>query len=117
MVVNETITDQELRAFIFQMYPKELLQHALLVTGSAFRSTRNTHLYYLKNYYSNLKQFTPNLLSNIDFRTAHSKDDFQKVLEILTEIQMGKRRKLPEDVPIDFISPSWNKLVFENEKE
>ena len=30
---------------------------------------------------------------------------------------MGKRRKLPEDVPIDFISPSWNKLVFENEKE
>lgn len=117
IILNDTITDIQLRTFIFQIYPKEILQEALLVTGSALRPTRHTYLYYLKNYYANLKQFTPNLLKTIAFHTAHAKDAFQKVLGILIEIQTGKRRRLPEDTPVGFISPSWHKLIFENEKE
>jgi len=117
IILNDTVTDNQLRSFIFQMYPKEILQEALLVTGSALRPTRHTYLYYLTNYYTNLIQFTPNLLKTIDFHTAHAKDAFEKVLGILTEIQTGKRRRLPEDTPVDFISPSWHKLIFENEKE
>jgi len=117
MVVNDKITDQQLRAHIFQMYSKETLQQALLLAGSAFRPSRQTFLYYLKNYYNTLKQFTPHLFKNIDFHTAHSKDDFQKALKILIDLQTGKIKTLPQNTPTDFISPSWRKLVFENENE
>ena len=117
IIINDTVTDDQLRAFIFEIYPKEMLREALLVTGSALRPTRQTYLYYLNNYYATLKQFTPNLLRTIDFKVAHSKDGFLNVLEILIDIQTGKRRKLPDDAPVDFIAPSWNKLVFENDQQ
>lgn len=117
IIVNDTVTDDQLRKLIFEIYPKEVLMEALLVTGSALRPIRQTHLYYLNNYYGNLKQFTPNLLKTFDFQIAHSKDGFQKVIEILTDLQSGKKRKLPDDTPVDFITPSWNKLVFENDQQ
>jgi len=89
-----------------------MLREALLITGSALRPVRQTYLFYLNNYYAHLKHFTPNLLKTIDFQIAHSKDGFKAVLEILIDIQTGKRRKLPDDAPVDFITPSWNKLIF-----
>ena len=117
IIINDTVTDDQLRTCIFEIYPKEMLREALFVTGSALRPTRQTYLYYLNNYYATLKQFTPNLLRTIDFKVAHSKDGFLNVLEILIDIQTGKRRKLPDDAPVDFITPSWNKLVFENDQQ
>jgi len=117
IIINDTVTDDQLRAFIFEIYPKEMLREALLITGSALRPVRQTYLFYLNNYYAHLKHFTPNLLKTIDFQIAHSKDGFKAVLEILINIQTGKRRKLPDDAPVDFITPSWNKLIFENDQQ
>jgi TnpA family transposase len=117
IIINDTITDDQLRTYIFEIYPKEMLREALLVTGSALRPAKQTYLYYLKNYYATLKQFTPNLLKTIGFQIAHSKDGFLNVLEILTDLQTGKRRKLPDDAPVDFITPSWSKLIFENDQQ
>ncbi len=117
IIINDTVTDDQLRAFIFEIYPKEMLREALLVTGSALRPVRQTYLFYLNNYYGHLKQFTPNFLKTIDFQIAHSKDGFKAVLEILIDLQTGKKRKLPDEPPVDFITPSWNKLVFENDQQ
>ena len=117
LIVNDSIKNSKLRAAIFKMYPKEKLQEALELAQSSLRANRFSYLYYLKNYYSNLKQFTPHLLTTFDFMVAYKKDEFQRVLQIMTEIQSGNSKKLPAGVPIGFISPSWSKLVFENEKQ
>jgi TnpA family transposase len=117
LIVNDSITNAKLRAAIFKIYPKEKLQEAIQLTLSTHRPARFSYLYYLRNYYSNLKQFTPNLLTTFDFMVAFKKDDFQRVLQIMTEIQSGNSKTLPEGSPTGFISPLWSKLVFENENQ
>ena len=78
MVVNDTITDAELRAFIFQMYPKEILQEALLITGTALRPTHYTYLFYLKTTMQILNNLHQTYLKVLIFMLLISKMIFKK---------------------------------------
>jgi TnpA family transposase len=113
MIVDESIDDYQLRILIFQQLPKELLQKALEMAGGNHPSLRYNHLFYLLNYYACLRQFIPNLLKTIVFESAFNKDNFFKALSLVIELQTVKRKKLPQEVSTDFITPSWGKWVLE----
>jgi hypothetical protein len=106
MVVNEEI-NSPLRQTIFTNYPKEELQEALdTVMNGSREDTEHTQLYFLHKQYTRFKQFTVHFLSTLTFEIAFTKDYFGSGLNLLIQLQQGNKRKLPNDVSMNFINNS-----------
>ena len=112
MVINEEIESPELRQTIFTNYPKEELQEALnMVMKGSKEDTEHTQLYFLYKQYARFKQFTAHLLNTLTFEIAFAKDYFGSGLNLLIQLQKGNKRKLPNDVSMNFITNSWMNLI------
>ena len=112
MVINEEIDSPELRKTIFANYPKEELQEALdTVMKGSREDTEHTQLYFLHRQYARFKQFTVHFLSTLTFEIAFAKDYFGNGLNLLIQLQKGNKRKLPNDVSMNFITNSWMNLI------
>ena len=61
--------------------------------------------------YPLFKQFTPRLLEQFAFRQGFAGDDFGAALQLVSELQAGRRRKLPDQAPTGFLKPTWRKFV------
>lgn len=106
IVDEEHIADTELRTHIYRSLSKATLVKAVETCQTILRPTRNSYLDFLENRYGVIKRFSPHLLVQIHFRFAYQKDDFSDALQLVTEIQTGKRRKLPQDAPVGFLTPT-----------
>ena len=51
------------------------------------------------------------MLDQLIFEHAFEGDDFQQALELVSEWQSDRRRKLPNKVPMTFLLPSWKAFV------
>ncbi len=115
MVVDESIGNEQLREHIYWALPKTKIQEALsaLIDGDI----RNTsQLSFLKNYYLSMKEFSARLLFNMEFKTAFTKDNFDKALNLVKDLQSNRKRKIPQDAPMNFISTNWQKVVIHEGK-
>lgn len=111
MVVDDSIENQYLRSKIFENLSKETIREALHVVLKINRPVYQSPLFFLLKTYPRFKQFTPHLLRVLDFKVAFSKDNFGSGLDLVTELQNGIKRKLPESAPTHFITQSWQKVV------
>ena len=114
MVVNENINNQDLRSTIFENFSKEELEDALNVILKITRKhsiTSNSQLSFLVSQYARFKQFTINFLKAITFEIAFSKDNFGPGLALVKDLQIGKKRKFPDDAPTNFVTQSWQKVI------
>ncbi len=114
MVVDEeNISTEELRRHIFERVSKEELTKAVTVTQEILRPTRDNFLSFIDNYYTRLRRFSAYFLRTLTFLSPLKDDKFLYAIEIVTDLQSGARKKIPEDAPIDFITPTWAKYVFD----
>ncbi|AJA46824.1 transposase [Clostridium pasteurianum DSM 525 = ATCC 6013] len=68
----------------------------------------------LDKRYSQLRKYTPALLKHLQFSSTNkSLESLIDALDVINKVNETGKRKLPEDVPSDFISNRWNKYVFE----
>ena len=112
MVVNEEIDSPDLRQIIFTNYPKEELQEALnTVMKGSREETEHTQLYFPYKQYARFKQFTVHFFTTLTFEIAFAKDYFGSGLNLLIQLQQGNKRKLPNDVSMNFITNSWMNLI------
>jgi hypothetical protein len=65
--------------------------------------------------YNQLRKYTPTLLKCMKFHSTQASESVVKALETIKNVNEDGKRKIPEDAPIDFISPRWNKHVFESD--
>lgn len=115
MVVDENIGNVELREHIYQVLSKIQIEEALeSLLDKGIKDI--SQLSFLKDYYSVMKQFTPRLLSDMEFKVAFTKDNFDSALELVKELQNSKKKRLPQDAPMNFISTNWQKVVIQDGK-
>lgn len=70
----------------------------------------------LDRRYSQLRRYTPALLSCFSFKASNSAADVVEALDILKELNASNRRNVPDDAPVDFVTPRWSKYVFQDNK-
>ena len=113
VVLDETVTDVRLRQAIYQHIPRDTLQAAVQEARALRRP--NGHLDFLDDHYSYIRQFAPQFLSTLTFESHQDDDPVLKALEVLRSLNTTKRRKLPEDTPVDFVPDNWRRLVMAND--
>lgn len=112
IVVDESIDDPHLRPKIYEKVPKMQIQDALRMLTEKQQKTYS-HLSFLRYSYPTMKQFTPNLLAKFDFKVAFTKDNFDSALTLVKDLQNGKKRKIPQDAPMNFVSANWQKIILQ----
>ncbi len=70
----------------------------------------------LDKRYSQLRRYTPKLLSFIDFKASNLTSSIVEALKTIKELNYTDRRHIPDDAPVDFIKPKCSKYVFDDRK-
>ncbi len=112
MVADEEIPAEEIRKNVFSNITKVELEQAISVTKEILKPTRNNYLSFLNNHFNRLRQFSGNFLRTLTFYSGIQNDNFLYAIEIVIGLNNGSRKKIPDDAPIKFITPTWAKYVF-----
>lgn len=70
----------------------------------------------LDKRYTQLRRYTPKLLSAFEFKASNPASPVLKALDLIKELNNTNRRHIPEDAPVDFIKPRWSKYIFKDGK-
>ncbi|MBN3885157.1 MAG: Tn3 family transposase [Nostoc sp. JL34] len=69
------------------------------------------YLELLDNRYSQLRRYTPKLLSAFEFKATGASLPILKALSVIKELNISGGRKVPESADISFVKPRWLKHV------
>ncbi len=69
----------------------------------------------LETKFTYLRKYTPTLLNALEFRSAKSSEPLLKALDVIREINISGKRKVPEGAPLDFVPNRWQKHVFDED--
>jgi len=109
LVLDDAIHDDHLRQAIYHAVPRVTLQAAV---KEAHRLRRpNSYFDFLDDQYSYVRQFAPRLLDTLSFASHQDDHPVLEGLAVLRALNTTRRRKLPDDAPIDFIPDQWRRFV------
>ena len=111
IVLDETISDAELRGAIFKRIPKKVLQRAVYESTTIARPLDDSHVDFFERRYSYLRQFIPKFLNTFNFQSNPEADSLLNAVNILRTLNSENRRKIPDEAPIDFIPNQWRPYV------
>ena len=115
MVVDESIENKHLRKYIYEKLPKAQIQEALTaLTGKDTKGV--SHHSFLSDHYSSIKRFSPKLLSTLQFKIAFTRDNFEAALKLVKELQNDRKKKIPLNAPMNFVSANWQKVIIQEGK-
>ncbi|KAA8477499.1 TnpA family transposase [Arcticibacter tournemirensis] len=117
MVADEKIPPEQIRTKVFSNISKVELDEAISVTQEILKPARSNFLSFLDNHFNRLRQFSGNFLKTLAFFSGIRDDNFLYAIEIVLGLQNGSRKKIPDDAPLDFITPTWAKYVFDDKGE
>jgi TnpA family transposase len=112
MLIDERIENEEFRKQMFVQLSKEQVKEAIDIVLKVNKPLQQSYLHFLVKLYNRFKQFTPKLLKTLDFKIAFTKDNFDKGLSLVKDIQNGNKKKIDESAPTNFVSQIWQKVVF-----
>jgi len=62
--------------------------------------------------YSYVRRFSPALLQAFDFQSAEDDNGLRQGIQLIRDLDQGKRSVLPDWTPTDFVDPRWQPYVF-----
>ncbi len=68
----------------------------------------------LDKRYNQLRKYTPTLLKCLEFNSTESYKPVLEALDTINEMNEKRKRNVPEDACLDFVSNRWNKHVFDS---
>ena len=112
LIFNESIDETNFRQTIFKKIGKEVL-FLQRKTVRTWLTGKHSHVFNLvKARFSYIRQFSPSLLRHIQLRFEDTENSsLSKAVSILREMNNDNKRKLPDDVPVDFIPKKIRGLI------
>jgi TnpA family transposase len=111
IVLDPTITDAEVRAFIYRHVSADELRAALEECDRLIRPADDNYFDLLAQSYGYLRQFAPAVLEALDFLSHQADDPLLAAIEMLRRINRDGLRKLPADAPLGFVPNNWRPYV------
>jgi len=112
ILLDETISDSQLRQEIYSKVPEEELR-ASIEGERLIRPKNDKSIDYFASRYSYIREFAPKLLDALNFQSNKADDQLIKALELIKALNATRKRKVPEDAPLVFIPQSWLDYMFD----
>lgn len=111
VVVDETVSDPQVRTAIYQQISLEDLQAVLTDCDGLIRPANDHHFDYFAKRYGLLRQFIPAFLKSFTFRSNRSNDPLLMALALLCTLDRDHRRKVPKTATVEFVPAKWQPYV------
>lgn len=104
VILDESVDDERLRSTLFEQIDRDELT-AQLDAVEVWLDGKYSHVFNLvMQRFSYIRQFSPALLAALQFRAENNQSEsLLEAIQLLHELNEANKRKLPEDVPLDFI--------------
>lgn len=109
LVLDDAVSDGHLRQAIYQQIPRANLQLAVKEAHALRRP--NSYFDFLDDHYSYVRQFAPQFLDTLTFQSHQDDDPVLAAIAVFRSLNAAKRRKLPDEVPLDFVADNWRRFV------
>ena len=109
LVLDETVSDGHLRQAIYHHIPRANLQVAVQEAHALRRPS--SYFDFLDDHYSYVRQFAPQFLETLSFQSHQDDDTVLEALEVFRALNTANQRKLPDNVPLDFVADHWRRFV------
>ena len=118
IILDDTVGNDALRPRLFAAVPREELEAQVAGLTEWVTGTKSDVFHGLVRRFNHLRQFAPVLLRALEFSPDAGDGDVPclEALRVLKEMNADLKRKLPEDVPTDFIPKRLLPLVVTNGK-
>lgn len=110
-ILNQDIGGQELRASIHQEIPVEVMRATLEEIDGLLPPLSRDYFFYLGSRFNYTRQFSPTLFEHVIFYSTPPNSPLLQAIGCIRTMNRESRRKVPEDVPLDFVSKSWKEVV------
>ena len=111
ILLDQNIEDNSVRAQTFEYINPDELKVSLSETKQLIRPENDAYVDYFGKSYNSVRRFSGKFLATLKFQVRGSDSGLLKALNLVQEIHLGKRRKLPSDAPTDFIPEPWQAYV------
>ncbi|MED3329728.1 Tn3 family transposase [Bacillus thuringiensis] len=90
--------------------------HSVHEAENLARPIEFDYLDLLDNHYGHFRKMAPRLLNRYVFKASLTSQTVLQALELLKEANQSGKRKIPDNVPTDFIKSKWMKYVYQDDK-
>ena len=117
-LLDESISDNELRKVIFTKYPKDTLKSSLQIidrlTKPADMSVAHEELF---SNYTNIRKILPSLLASFEFKATPSGQQALLSWDFLAASENKTGKGKYADAPLGGLTTTWRKLVLKNSSD
>jgi len=107
VLLDDAIADAQLRGTLFEKFSREELAQLPTECRTLARPTSQLYFQEVRQRYSYLRQFAPRLLEAFTINAAAANDPLLPAVEYLRMCNEEKQRSLNQNVPLDFVPPTW----------
>lgn len=111
IVVDGQVPDAAVRATIFKRFRNEQLQQVVKETESLIRPQHDEAIDLLANRYGYIRQFSPQFLTTLTFKSYKRTDSLLEAIEVIKELNISGKRTVPPEAPVAFIADAWWEYV------
>lgn len=116
IILKETSNDDDLRETIFAAVSQENIAQSITTINELSCLSNHKFQDEMVEQYGRVRRFLPRLLDKLDFKAASAGEEMLEALNYLRKLE-GSRKKNIENVPLDIIPKSWERLVFDQDKQ
>ncbi len=105
IILDDSVGNSVLRPRLFAAVPRDVLEAQIAGLDEWVTGKKSDVFHGLVRRFSHLRQFSPVLLRALEFIPDAGDDEIPclEAIRVLKEMNADLKRKLPEDVPMDFI--------------
>lgn len=104
ILLDETIADQQIRSAVFGQFPRQMLEKEMLELDDWLNGKNSESFPLVMKRFGYLRQFAPSLLDHVAVQSESAgNESLLQAIDLLRQMNADGRRKIPVDVPLDFI--------------
>ena len=113
MVLDPKVKDADLRRAIYRRIPPAELRDAVEESDRIIRPLDDHYFDFLESRYTYLRQFTPEFIDALAFRSAGD-SPLLRAVDLLRQLNAERRRILPDETSLEFVPARWRPYVNDN---
>jgi len=113
VVLDPQVKDADLRRTIYRRIPPAELRNAVEESDRIIRPLDDHYLDFLERRYPYLRQFTPEFIDALAFRSGGD-STLLRAVDLLRQLNTDHRPVPPEEMPLEFVPARWRPYVNDN---
>lgn len=114
-LVEAKVTGADPFSVIESIIPWEMFTQSVIEAEKLAQAEDFDFLYLIKDGYSQLRRYAPELLATMPFVATPAAKDLLRAIDILKNLNDDNIRKIPADAPTSFIRKRWKNLVVKDD--